>query len=157
MGKQHFRRLYSCNHPFTTAQHWAVVADYCKSGVSEVNSWSGVVICQVVHLLPGPPLSPVKSSILSAERLCYQYDTNAVLSEYRTPVLGLTLVTHYNDVIMTTMASQITSLTVVYSIVYTGVDQRSIKGPRHWPLCGEFTGTGEFPARVRWIPRTKGQ
>ena len=25
-------------------------------------------------------------------------------------------------------------------------DQRNIKAPRHWPLCGEFTGTGEFPA-----------
>ena len=32
--------------------------------------------------------------------------------------------THYNDVIMTTIASQITSLTVVYSIVYSGADQR---------------------------------
>ena len=20
--------------------------------------------------------------------------------------------------------------------------------PRHWPLCGEFTGTGEFPAQM---------
>ena len=31
---------------------------------------------------------------------------------------------HCNDVIITTMASQITSLTVVYSIVYSGIDQR---------------------------------
>ena len=31
---------------------------------------------------------------------------------------------HYIDVIMTTMLSQITSLTVVYSIVYSGADQR---------------------------------
>ena len=23
-----------------------------------------------------------------------------------------------------------------------------IKAPRHWPLCGEFTGTGEFPAQM---------
>ena len=23
----------------------------------------------------------------------------------------------------------------------------SIKAPRHWPLCGEFTGTSEFPAQ----------
>ena len=30
---------------------------------------------------------------------------------------------HYNDVIMGTMASQITSLTIVYSIVYSGADQ----------------------------------
>ena len=55
---------------------------------------------------------------------------------------------HYIDVIMTTMASQITSLTVVYSIVYSGADQRKHQSSRHWPLCGEFTGTGEFPAQM---------
>ena len=31
---------------------------------------------------------------------------------------------HHDDVIMTMLASQITSLTVVYSIVYSGVHQR---------------------------------
>ena len=31
---------------------------------------------------------------------------------------------HYNDVIMGSMASQITSLTIVYSTVYSGADQR---------------------------------
>ena len=25
--------------------------------------------------------------------------------------------------------------------------KENIKAPRHWPLCGEFTGTGEFPVR----------
>ena len=48
---------------------------------------------------------------------------------------------------MTTVASQITSFTVVYSIVYSGAYQRKIKAPRNWPLWGEFTGTGEFPAQ----------
>ena len=57
-------------------------------------------------------------------------------------------IVHYIDVIMTTMASQITSLTVVYSIVYSGADQTKIKAPRHWPLCGELTGTDEFPAQT---------
>ena len=33
-------------------------------------------------------------------------------------------INHYDDVIMTMLASQITSLTVVYSIVYSGVNQR---------------------------------
>ena len=55
---------------------------------------------------------------------------------------------HYNDVIMGTIASQITSLTIVYSTVYSDADQKNIKGPRHWPLCGEFTGTGEFPVQM---------
>ena len=48
------------------------------------------------------------------------------------------------------MASQITSFTSVYSIAYSGDDQRNIKAPRHWPSGGEYTGH-------RWIPRTKGQ
>ena len=38
------------------------------------------------------------------------------------PSLYVTI-SHYADVIMTTMASQITSLTVVYSIVYSDADQ----------------------------------
>ena len=48
---------------------------------------------------------------------------------------------------MMAIASEITSLTIVYSTVYWDTDQKIIKAPRHWPLCGEFTGTGEFPAQ----------
>ena len=54
---------------------------------------------------------------------------------------------HYNDVIMTMVASQVTSLTVVHSTVYLDADKKNIKAPCHLPLCGEFTGTGEFPAQ----------
>ena len=50
---------------------------------------------------------------------------------------------------MGAMASQIISLTIVYSTVYSGADKK-IQALRHWPLWGEFTGD-------RWIPRTKGQ
>ena len=62
-------------------------------------------------------------------------------------VLPFPIYLHYIDVIMTTMASQITSLAVVYSIVYQAQIKENIKAPRHWPLSGEFTGTGEFPAQ----------
>ena len=47
---------------------------------------------------------------------------------------------HYGDVVMGAMVSLITRLTIVYSIVYSGADQRNIKAPRHWPLYWEFTG-----------------
>ena len=47
---------------------------------------------------------------------------------------------------MGAMASQITSLTIVYSTVYSDADQENIKVPSHWPLCWEFTG--EFPAQM---------
>ena len=32
------------------------------------------------------------------------------------------------------------------SFIQTQIKE-NIKAPRHWPLCGEFTGTGEFPAQ----------
>ena len=45
---------------------------------------------------------------------------------------------HYNVVIMTTMASQITSLTVVYSTIYSDADQSkhqsSVNSPHKWPV-----------------------
>ena len=54
------------------------------------------------------------------------------------------LVVHYDDVIMTMLASQITSLTVVYSIVYSGVNQRKHQ-------------SSASLAFVREISRTNGQ
>ena len=58
---------------------------------------------------------------------------------------------HYSAVIMGTIASQITSLMIVFSTVYSETQiKENIKASRHWPLCGEFTGD-------RWIPRTDGQ
>ena len=92
----------------------------------------------------------------------------------------------YDDVIMTTMSSKITSLTIVYSTVYSGADQRKhqssaslayvrgihrgpVNSPHKWPVkrkmfpfddvimaqhyCIFVRGTiGD-----RWIPVTKGQ
>ena len=57
---------------------------------------------------------------------------------------------HYIDVIMTTMASQITSLTVVYSTVYSDADHR-----KHQSSASLAFVWGIH--RDRWIPRTKGQ
>ena len=63
--------------------------------------------------------------------------------------------THYNDVIMGTIASQITSLSIVYSIVYSDADQRKhqsstsltfvrgihrgpVNSPHKWPVTREM-------------------
>ena len=56
------------------------------------------------------------------------------------------LMPHYRDVIMSLVASQITSLTIVYSSVYSGGTE-NIKALRHWPLCGNSPVTREFPAQ----------
>ena len=58
---------------------------------------------------------------------------------------------HYNDVMMGTIASQITSLTIVYSTVYSDADQRKHQSSRVTGLCAgnsPGTGTGEFPAQM---------
>ena len=53
---------------------------------------------------------------------------------------------HYSDVIMSTMASQIPSITIVYSTVTSGADQG--KQFRVTGLCeGNSPVTGEFPAQ----------
>ena len=57
---------------------------------------------------------------------------------------------HYNDVIMTTVASQIISLTFVYSTVYSDTDQR-----KHQSSASLAFVWGIH--RDRWIPRTNGQ
>ena len=55
---------------------------------------------------------------------------------------------HYNDVIMSTIASQITGLAIVYSTVYSGADQRKhqssatlafVQGPVNSPHKGPVT------------------
>ena len=49
---------------------------------------------------------------------------------------------------MGAMASQITSLTIVYAAVYSGTDQRKHQSPASLVLCeGNSPVTGEFPAQ----------
>ena len=54
---------------------------------------------------------------------------------------------HYNDVITSEMASQITSVSIVCSSIYSGADQRKhqssaslalVQGIHRWPVTGEF-------------------
>ena len=56
---------------------------------------------------------------------------------------------HYDDVIMSTMASQITSLAIVYSTVYSSTDQRKnqssaslvfVRGIHRWPVDSPHKG-----------------
>ena len=56
---------------------------------------------------------------------------------------------HYNDVIMDSIASQITSLTIVYSAVYSGADRRKHQSSALLAFVwGNSPGTGEFPAQM---------
>ena len=70
----------------------------------------------------------------------HQYWTHVVFAEESRISLYYS---DYGDVIMGTIASQITSLTVVYSTVYSGADQRKhqssaslafVRGIHRWPV-----------------------
>ena len=67
---------------------------------------------------------------------------------------------------MGTIASQFTSLTIVYSTDYSDANQENIKAPRHRPLCGELHQprlwfiTGGYLVKRWFIPaaaRARGQ
>ena len=55
---------------------------------------------------------------------------------------------HYGDVIMSTMTSLITSVSIVYSTICSGEDERKHQKLRVTGLCeGNSPVTGEFPAQ----------
>ena len=56
---------------------------------------------------------------------------------------------HYSDVRMGAIASQITSLTIVYSTIYSGADQRKHQSSASLVFVrGNSPETGEFPAQM---------
>ena len=67
-------------------------------------------------------MNPVGCSFPQPASKCHYHDVTWESGRHTTG--NSTTFSHYNDVIMGPMASQITSLTVVYSTVYSGTDQR---------------------------------
>ena len=132
---------------------WTELVYSCFQRKFVVNCVDAVNICQRGHQLCCPTMKaitvvcPVTSKIsfsllkLQAPGWCG--------FEFRFAKLKYIPV-HYDDVIMSTLVSQITSLTVVYSIVYSGVNQR-----KHQSSASLTFVRGIH--RDRWIPRTKSQ
>ena len=69
----------------------------------------------------------------------------------------MTMCDHYCDVMMGAMASQITSLTIVYSTVHSGADQRNyqspaslafVNSPHKWPVTRKMS---PFDNAIMWL------
>ena len=133
---------------------WAAGAGHHKSSLVVTNQWTWPWALNISGLkLNGCHFAEAifKMHLVDWKPLYFESDFTDVCSLWSIANrLVLAQVIHYNDVIMNMMVFQITSLTIVYSTVYSGEDQRKHQAPCHWPLCGEFTGD-------RWIPHTKGQ
>ena len=107
------------------------------------NIWPQMIIvpflCLLRYEIPSSIFVEVLLAILSYKLQCYG-STGVSMNWFE----------HYDDVIMSAIASQITSLTIVYSTVYSGADQR-----KHQSSASQAFVWGIH--RDRWIPRTKGQ
>ena len=100
-------------------------------------------ICRGIPRWPGP---------MTRKKLPFHYvvmDAQKRISNARHPVVWVSD-NHYTDIIMSTMASQITSLTIVYSTVFSDSDQRKHQSSA---LLAFVQGIH----LDRWIPHTNGQ
>ena len=96
-------------------------------------------------------MSTNEASVHHLPQQCQTYDRN-----------------YYDDVIMTMLASHITSLTVVYSIVYLGVDQRKhqssaslsfvrgihrgpVNSPHKWPVTRKMFPFDDVIMKLMWF------
>ena len=71
-----------------------------------------------------------------------------------TPVFGIVVcccgfvAVDYNDFIMGWLRLKSPASRLFTQPFIQDEIKDNIKAPRHWPLCGDFTGSGEFPAQM---------
>ena len=139
-----------------TFNFWSRHQESTNADLTRRKHWISVVVFELVSL---DCLDFSSWEILSIHTYIYIYVYKSVQQSVSIKRIGPTLKNydwlidwpnHYIDVIMTTMASQITSLAVVYSSVYLDADQR-----KHQSSASLAFVWGIH--RDRWIPRTKGQ
>ena len=89
-----------------------------------------------------------KQCLLSYQNAC----SNSEHLDFRPPVMAKKYLTedHYSDVIMITIASQITGVSIVYSADCSGADQRKHQSSASLAIVRETAGDW-------WILLTKGQ
>ena len=97
----------------TICQHWLMLQNFVFGGMA----------CS--FLVPQNTIIIVRCHFNTASFLSNTHKRHPVARpSFVSSKSDLCSVTHYNDVIMGEMASQITSLTIVYSTVYSGTDHQ---------------------------------
>ena len=155
-------RRYRAHYDVIVMRCWVPVTDLPQSH-DELTPWWGKFVtknhifknaaenlCGVFLLITVSNL--VSKNMIDKNGFKYLVSNNSNYIVFRdsSPRNDLLYWLNYIDVIMTTMASQITGLTVVYSTVYSDADQR-----KHQSSVSLAFVWGIH--RHRWIPRTKGQ
>ena len=145
-----------------TKKNHAVTFDWLSNGKLFQNSKLHILVCKKSTQPEGDNIFCGYGTILPVSQLvmsfCWWLSASILFAIVISNSRGLRAIfrfdkqmtPHYIDIIMTTMASQITSLTVVYLTVYSNADQR-----RH--QISESLAFVLGIHRDRWIPRSKGQ
>ena len=115
--------IVPCTKPCTHSQSWTFHPPYTAGGIDFItNAWNYIDLHSHVFVLI---LMYVRHLIIKMIPQLYALFVNPDMTLCATFYFTVrVLSTHYCDVIMTSVASQITSLAVVYSIVYSDADQR---------------------------------
>ena len=108
--------------------------------------FSKFVSCKSVRILHGVDIPDMHEPRLGVA----DWGSNCIFDIICFTAVGFGLLaSRYSDVIMGTMVSQITSLTIVYSTVHSGADQRKASKLRTTGLCaGNSPETGKFLAQM---------
>ena len=127
--------IKSGSYSFTTRPHTTDECGHC--------CWiKGVFLLR----LPYRSAIPQKASAAQLSKRLLIYGDPTALHPYAT---ASRLSAHYTDVIMGTMTSQIISLTIVYSTIYSGADRRKhqssaslafVWGIHRWPVNSPHKG-----------------
>ena len=124
---------------------------FCYSFIT-ANYWKSFFNDQREELLPTQMLQYTLKSHKSAHGNVFLFDELQVLQlSMKTLLLTphVVFIKHYSDIIMSAIASQITSITIVYSTIYSGVDQRKyhssaslafVREIHRWPMNSPHKG-----------------
>ena len=124
---------------------WLFVQQFVQSNSKYNSNVLHYLLCEGNPPVTGVLTSQVGSNEGSVSMSLHHHGRERIIGQ--SPVAYCN---NYNDVIMVAMASQITSLTIVCSNVYSDADQRKHQSSASLAFVRGFH-------RDRWIPRTNGQ
>ena len=121
---------FLCCRPFVRGIHWSPVDSLTKTSVAELWCFLWSAYEKTVEQTIGTPMiwdaiALIMTSLQWTVRLTNDDQLNVHNRNDRPLPIDCR---YYSDAIMGAMASQITSLTIVYSTVYSGADQRKHQG-----------------------------
>ena len=84
-------------------------------------------------------------------QFCWNCNLSLSIGFHFRPIawIGATIA-DYNDVKMSAVTSQITTVSIVAQLSVQAQIKEHMKAPRHWPLCGEFTGDRKAENVYAW-------